>query len=76
VYVYIPDCKLSILDLPPKVVPIMPGRYSFACPLSADGKSCKIVRLQLYLEPAFSMTSHGAQGKTMLSVLADITEGV
>lgn len=79
VYVYLPDSTVALPGLPEKVVPIFPSSISFRCSIQLDQgedpTEVTVKRYQMYLEPAFSMTSHGAQGKTILSILSDFTKG-
>ncbi|KAF8426436.1 hypothetical protein L210DRAFT_869176, partial [Boletus edulis BED1] len=77
-YVEFPHSRVNLTDLPPKVFIVTPVKWSFTTFLKqADGseEKVKVTRTQLPIQPAFAVTGHSAQGKTLPKVLADLSEG-
>jgi len=78
VIVRFPDSKVQLTDLPKGCFPILPVTWSFTVQLKTeDGmkeKTC-VTRYQLPIQPAFAVTGHSAQGKTLPKILVDLTEG-
>ena len=73
-----PNSKVSLPNLSPTFFPITPIKTSFTTQLvqsSGDSVRLKIMRSQLPIQPAFAVTGHSAQGKTLPSVLTDLKEG-
>jgi hypothetical protein len=75
VIVHIPGCKAKFDDLPPECFPIFPVKWSFTSHILESRDMIKISRLQVPLQPAFSVTGHSAQGKTLPKVIIDLHEG-
>ena len=72
------DSTVELPGLPLHCFPLTPTTWRFATVLSdaTGGKqNVHIVRSQLNLQPAFAITGHAAQGKTLPQVLIDLTEG-
>ncbi|VDB89145.1 unnamed protein product [Peniophora sp. CBMAI 1063] len=71
-------CKANLRGLPSGVVPVLPVTSTFsAVARSADRMKSGMVsvtRSQLPLQPAFAITSHSAEGKTMPKVLVDFKD--
>ena len=78
VIVEFPDSVVEIPSLPSRCFPLTPTTWKFPVSLE-DGQGGKrkanIVRTQLNLQPAFAITGHAAQGKTLPQVLVDLSEG-
>ncbi|KAF9782687.1 hypothetical protein BJ322DRAFT_1008709 [Thelephora terrestris] len=78
VIVEFPDSSVDLPGLPPHCFPLTPTTWKFTTVLSDDKGSKRnvhISRLQLNLQPAFAITGHAAQGKTLPQVLVDLAEG-
>ncbi|KAI5987253.1 hypothetical protein EDD15DRAFT_2173982, partial [Pisolithus albus] len=68
VYVEFPYSKVSLDGLPPTYFIITPVKWTFTTLLKQpQGETVKvrICRLQLPIQPAFAVTGHSAQGKTL-----------
>jgi hypothetical protein len=78
VIVEFPDSTVEIPGLPSHCFPLTPTTWKFNISLE-DGKGGKrnahVLRTQLNLQPAFAITGHAAQGKTLPQVLVDLGEG-
>ncbi|KAH7921155.1 hypothetical protein BV22DRAFT_1019909, partial [Leucogyrophana mollusca] len=76
--VYFPYSKVELTGLPKGVFPILPVPWTLNT-LLPDGDSMqqklKITRHQLPIQPAFAVTGHSAQGKTLPKVLVNLHEG-
>jgi hypothetical protein len=73
-----PDSKVNLPGLPSHFFPITPVKSNFATSLTSDNgekMKVKITRQQLPIQPAFAVTGHSAQGKTLPNVLTDLHEG-
>ena len=73
-----PDSKISLPNLPNRYFPILPVESTFSTLLqleSGEKVSVKIMRTQLPIQPTFAVTGHSAQGKTLPSVLTNLSEG-
>lgn len=73
VYVKFPGAtwKLNGID-EPGVYPIQPARREWYLDKNRKPKVLKVIRRQLPLTPAFAMTAHASQGKTLRAVLLDL----
>ena len=72
------DSTVELPGLPSHCFPLTPTTWRFTTVLSdATGskRNVHILRSQLNLQPAFAITGHAAQGKTLPQVLVDLTEG-
>ncbi|KAG2741943.1 hypothetical protein P692DRAFT_201665656, partial [Suillus brevipes Sb2] len=70
--------RVSIPGLPEGVFPITPISWTFAtlAPGSKDVSSrLRVTREQLPIQPAFAVTGHSAQGKTLPKVIVNLHEG-
>ena len=56
----------------PGLYPVVPKTKSWYLDKGRKVKTLKVVRTQLPLAPAFSMTAHSSQGKTLRAVLLDL----
>ena len=78
VIVEFPDSIVEIPGLPPHCFPLTPTTWKFNTSLE-DGEfgkqNVRVLRTQLNLQPAFAITGHAAQGKTLPQVLVDLGEG-
>ncbi|KAF9779876.1 hypothetical protein BJ322DRAFT_1012819, partial [Thelephora terrestris] len=78
IIVEFPDSSVQIPGLPLHCFPLTPTTWKFTTILS-DGMGSKrnvhVSRSQLNLQPAFAITGHAAQGKTLPQVLIDLSEG-
>ena len=63
--------KLKYLD--EKEIPVYPMKTTFKHKFPGTKTSYTITREQLPLEPAYAYTAHKAQGKTLPSVIVDLT---
>lgn len=64
--------------LPPKHFPVTPITWTFTTLLKDSdnpGQKLRITRSQLPIQPAFAVTGHSAQGKTLPKVLVNLAEG-
>jgi hypothetical protein len=68
-----PTCKAIFPDLPPHCFPITPILWTFATKI--NGELIRVTRHQLPIQPAFAVTGHSAQGKTLPNVLVNLHEG-
>ena len=78
VYVEFPHSKVRLDGLPATYFVITPVKWTFTTLLQRpDGTRDKvrICRLQVPIQPAFAVTSHLAQGKTLPKVLVNLSEG-
>jgi len=73
VIIEFPMSKVSFEQLPPHYFPITPISWSFATKI--NGNLIRANRQQLPIQPAFAVTGHSAEGKTLPNVLADLHEG-
>ncbi|KAG1829120.1 hypothetical protein EV424DRAFT_1317342, partial [Suillus variegatus] len=78
VIVEFPGSKVQLSDLPATCFPVVPVSWTFTSLLKdengLDRKVC-ITRYQLPIQPAFAVTGHSAQGKTLPTVLVNLHEG-
>ncbi|KAF6752478.1 hypothetical protein DFP72DRAFT_815307, partial [Ephemerocybe angulata] len=70
--VHFPTSKVNLEGLAPGYFPIEPIAWSFTvklpshlAKLSGNGDTLRVRRYQLPIQPAFSVTGHSAQGKTL-----------
>jgi len=78
VLVEFPHSKVHLSDLPKGYFPILPCTWTFTTLLDGDDgsqKKVRITRSQLPIQPAFAVTGHSAQGKTLPQVLVDLNQG-
>ena len=79
VIVEFPDSTVEIPNLPSHCFPLTPTKWRFTTVLNDAtnnaSRTVHIVRSQLNLQPAFAITGHAAQGKTLQNVLVDLREG-
>ncbi|KAJ3554886.1 hypothetical protein NP233_g12332 [Leucocoprinus birnbaumii] len=79
VIVEFPDSPIQLKGLPRSHFPITPVTFSFSYTLPRGNSGSKevvqVVRNQLPVQPAFAVTGHSAQGKTLPRVLAALDEG-
>ncbi|KAF6743595.1 hypothetical protein DFP72DRAFT_827547, partial [Ephemerocybe angulata] len=79
--VHFPTSKVHLEGLPPGYFPIEPISWSFTAALPSKlaalngDVNLRVRRYQLPLQPAFAVTGHSAQGKTLPMVLASLREG-
>ena len=64
--------NVEMPHLPPHHFPILPDTTELKFEHGASHKRCTIKRIQVPLEPGFSMTVHKAQGQTMERVIVDL----
>ncbi|KAF9782850.1 hypothetical protein BJ322DRAFT_1008933, partial [Thelephora terrestris] len=72
------DSNVEIPGLPPCHFPVTPTTWKFATTLSDSAgikHNVRVSRSQLNLQPAFAITGHAAQGKTLPQVLVDLHDG-
>jgi hypothetical protein len=71
--VYVPDMTGPALpNLPPKHAAVLAETVDTTFTHPDSHKKCVVKRTQLPLVPAFAMTAHKAQGKTMEAIIADL----
>jgi hypothetical protein len=78
VIVHFPDSKVQLSDLPMGHYPIVPSTWKFTTtlgPVSSPQEKIRITRYQVPIQPAFAVTAHSAQGKTLPHVLINLHEG-
>jgi hypothetical protein len=78
VLVEFPNSKVFLPDLPEKWFPIVPVKSTFTTQLLSESGTkftTKITRSQLPIQPAFAITGHSAEGKTLSNVLCNLQEG-
>jgi len=79
VIVEFPDSPVKLKGLPKGHFPIVPSTWSFTTSFTQEvnkkQEKIKISRHQIPIQPAFAVTGHSAQGKTILKVLASLHEG-
>jgi len=76
--VHFPASRLDIAGLPKGMYPITPIVWSFMMliPGSADiSTKIHVSQEQLPIQPAFAVTGHSAQGKTLSKVIVNLHEG-
>ena len=73
VYVHFPNAewKLDGVEMP-GVYPILPKQKDWYLDARRDNPVLKIKRRQIPLTPAYAMTAHASQGKTLPAVLLDL----
>ena len=72
------DSSIQIPGLPPCHFPLSPTTWKFTTmltDLTGGKRNTHVSRLQLNLQPAFAITGHAAQGKTLPQVLVNLHEG-
>ena len=70
--------KISLPGLPPTYFPVVPIKTSFTTIItleSGEKQKINVTRSQLLIQPAFAVTGHSAERKTLPSVLTDLKEG-
>ncbi|KAG2746800.1 hypothetical protein P692DRAFT_20693438, partial [Suillus brevipes Sb2] len=70
--------KVQLRDLPGSCFPVVPVSSTFTTLLKdANGleRKLRITRHQLPIQPAFAVTGHSAQGKTLPHVIVNLHEG-
>ena len=78
VIIEFPDSTVEIPGLPLHYFPLTPATWKFNTVLhdTTDSKrNVHVLRSQLNLQPAFAITGHAAQGKTLPQVLVNLAEG-
>lgn len=78
VFVEFPDSDVSLPDLPPHWYPVTPSTWKFSTQVMNNDIStqAKVSREQLPIQPAFAVTGHSAQGKTLKDgVIINLHEG-
>jgi hypothetical protein len=78
VLVHFPDSKVQLSDLPGGYYPIVPSMWKFTTTLgtgTTEQHKLRITRYQVPIQPAFAVTAHSAQGKTLPRVLVNLHEG-
>ena len=73
-----PQSKVCLPDLPSHYFPVLPIKTTFTTQLattSNEKSKFKITRSQLPIQPAFAVTGHSAEGKTLPTVLTNLREG-
>ncbi|KAG1779377.1 hypothetical protein EV702DRAFT_966447, partial [Suillus placidus] len=74
VIVEFPGSKVHLSDLPGSCFPVVPVSWTFTTLLKCrDGseRKLRVTRHQLPIQPAFAVTGHSAQGKTLPRVLVN-----
>ncbi|KAG2126865.1 uncharacterized protein EDB93DRAFT_1096935, partial [Suillus bovinus] len=75
VLVHFPDSKVHLSKLPQGWYPISPATWTFTTTMNgANGtrERLRITRAQVPIQPAFAVTAHSAQGKTLPCVLVNL----
>ena len=78
VIVEFPYSKVHLSHLPPKHFPITPITWIFTTLLKDINNSqqkLRIIRSQLPIQPAFAVTGHSAQGKTLPKIIVNLANG-
>jgi hypothetical protein len=78
VIVEFPDSNVDIPCLPLHHFPLTPTTWKFTTTVADSTgikRNARVSRSQLNLQPAFAITGHAAQGKTLPQVLVDLHEG-
>ena len=78
ILVEFPESKVDIPGLPLHYFPIVPVKTTFTTQITTDNAekiTIKISRSQLPIQPAFAVTGHSAEGKTLPKVLTNLNEG-
>ncbi|KAG1906523.1 uncharacterized protein F5891DRAFT_941200, partial [Suillus fuscotomentosus] len=73
-----PGSKVQLSDLPATYFPVVPVSWTFTSLLKDENGldwKLRITRHQLPIQPAFAVTGHSAQGKTLPTVLVNLHEG-
>ncbi|KAG0702026.1 hypothetical protein DFH29DRAFT_805492, partial [Suillus ampliporus] len=73
-----PKSKVQLPKLPPQHFPILCISWSFVTVMSSKSQQRSVhhvSRKQLLIQPAFAITDHSAQGKTLPRVIVDLREG-
>lgn len=73
IIVEFPKSKATFADLPDHYFPIVPISWSFA--MKFNGELIRVNRHQVPIQPAFAVTGHSAEGKTLPNVLVNLHEG-
>ncbi|KAG1765857.1 hypothetical protein EV702DRAFT_919453, partial [Suillus placidus] len=76
--VYFPTSRVDLLGLGKGIFPITLISWAFTTllPGSPDsGAKVRVTREQLPIQPAFAVTGHSAQGKTLPRVIVNLHEG-
>jgi len=73
VIVEFPMSKATFKQMPTRYFPITPISWTFATKL--NGELICVNRQQVPIQPAFAVTGHSVEGKTLPNVLADLNEG-
>jgi len=70
-------CKFQLSGLPMGVFPILPSTWMFMMLIDCNGsqKKVRVTRNQIPIQPAFAVTGHSSQGKTLPSVIINLHEG-
>ena len=78
IVVEFPDSTVEIPGLPSHCFPLTPFTWKFNTSLE-DGKGGKrnahVLRTKMNLQPAYAITGHAAQGKTLPQVFVNLSEG-
>ena len=72
------DSSVQVPHLPPRHFPLTPTTWRFTTTTTDPTgvkRNVRVLRSQLNLQPAFAVTGHAAQGKTLPQVLTDLREG-
>ncbi|KAG2340439.1 hypothetical protein BDR05DRAFT_859325, partial [Suillus weaverae] len=78
VVVYFANSKVKLSGLPLGHYPIVPATWSFTTSLGsspATQQKLRITRYQMPIQPAFAVTAHSVQGKTLPQVIVNLHEG-
>jgi len=77
VLVEFPDSPLKLTGLPKGYYPVVPSTFSFTTNIHQNHSMImtKITRHQLPIQPAFAVTGHSAQGKSLPKIVASLHEG-
>ncbi|KAL0057232.1 hypothetical protein AAF712_016132, partial [Marasmius tenuissimus] len=75
VIVEFPTSTIELNGLPPRCYPITPETWRVEYQRSITQPAIKLVRRQFPIQPAFAVTGHSAQGKTLLSVICSLKDG-
>ncbi|KAG1894488.1 uncharacterized protein F5891DRAFT_892293, partial [Suillus fuscotomentosus] len=74
VLVHFPESKVQLSHLPVGHYPIVPSMWKFTMTLGAipaEQQKLHVTRYQIPIQPAFAVTAHSAQGKTLPQVLVN-----
>ncbi|KAG2112599.1 uncharacterized protein F5147DRAFT_527641, partial [Suillus discolor] len=75
VLVEFPHSRVKLSNLPKTIFPIVPSTWTFTTLIQAEGdrpqRKIRVTCRQLPIQPAFAVTGHSSQGKTLPQVLVN-----